>query len=171
MTAAVTVHCSDEQDEIPVDLERWRKLAEQVLLAEAQHGELSLTFVDSEEMAALNAEFMGHEGPTDVLSFPLDADLEPDPSSAPGVIPVLLGDVVICPEVASQAASGHAGTLIDEIALLVVHGILHVLGHDHDVEPRIQIMRQRELELLQALHWQGPAPEGFSSIHSDDTSV
>jgi probable rRNA maturation factor len=171
MTDAVTVHCSDEQDAIPVDLERWRQLAEQVLLAEAQHGELSLTFVDTTEMAALNSEFMGHEGPTDVLSFPLDADLDPQDLSEGGLIPVLLGDVVICPEVASQAAQTHAGTVVDEIALLVVHGILHVLGHDHDVEPRTQIMRQRELELLEALHWRGPAPAGFSQVHNDDTSV
>jgi probable rRNA maturation factor len=171
MTAMVTVHCSDEQDAIAVDLERWRHLAEQVLLVESQHGELSLTFVDSEEMAALNAEFMGLDGPTDVLSFPLDAEFESEQDRRAGVIPVLLGDVVICPEVASHAASSHAGTLTDEIALLVVHGILHVLGHDHDVEPRTKVMRQREMELLEALHWHGPAPAGFSQVHSDDTSV
>jgi probable rRNA maturation factor len=171
MTATVTVQCTDEQDAIPVDIERWRQLAEQVLLAESQQGELSLTFVDPEEMAVLNAEFMGHEGPTDVLSFPLDAELGSEVQGASGPIPVLLGDVVICPQVASQAASSHAGTLIDEIALLVVHGILHVLGHDHDAEPRTSIMRRREMELLTALHWRGPAPVGFSQVHSDDTSV
>jgi probable rRNA maturation factor len=171
MTASVTVHCSDEQEAISMDLERWRHLAEQVLLAESQQGELSLTFVDSEEMASLNAEFMGHEGPTDVLSFPLDADFESGTSNTSELVPVLLGDVVICPEVASQAASGHAGTMVDEIALLVVHGILHVLGHDHDVDARAQVMRRREMELLETLHWQGPAPAGFSQVHSDDTSV
>lgn len=164
----VTVHCSDEQGQVPIDLERWRLLAEEVLSQEQQHGELSLTFVDVDEMAELNSEFMGQQGPTDVLSFPLDADL--DLGSRPAVpgMPVMLGDVVICPEVAQRAAADHAGTLIDEIALLVVHGILHVLGHDHDEEPRTSIMRSRELELLEACHWKGPAPSGFSQLHSDD---
>jgi probable rRNA maturation factor len=164
----VTVHCSDEQNQIPIDIERWRLLAEEVLSQEQQHGELSLTFVDVEEMADLNLEFMGQQGPTDVLSFPLDAEMGPDSHLVVSGMPVILGDVVICPEVAQQAAAGHAGTLLDEIALLVVHGILHVLGHDHDAEPRTSIMRRRELELLEACHWRGPAPIGFSQVHSDD---
>ena len=119
-----TVVAADEQDEIAIDVERWSELARAVLTDEERHGELTLTFVDRDEIAALNREHMGKDAPTDVLSFPLDED------TTPGV-PVLLGDVVVCPSVAAEQASSHAGTLDDELALLVVHGILHVVGHDH----------------------------------------
>ena len=81
--------------------------------------------LDRDEIAALNVEHLGKAGPTDVLSFPLDDD-EPQPG-----VPVLLGDVVVCPAVAADQALSHAGTLDDELALLVVHGVLHVLGHMH----------------------------------------
>ena len=72
-----------------------------------------------------------------------------------------MGDVVICPSVAARQAPTHAGTLDDELALLVVHGILHVLGHDHAEPEETKVMRKRELELLEQLHWGGPAPAGF----------
>ena len=75
--------------------------------------------------------------------------------------PVLLGDVVVCPAVAAEAAPTHAGTLDDELALLVVHGCLHVLGYDHAEPDQTRVMRARELELLTAHHWGGPAPDGF----------
>ncbi len=91
-------------------------------------------------MAALNREHMGHEGPTDVLSFPIDGtDAGPDG---------LLGDVVVCPAVARRNAPDHAGTYDDELALLVVHGVLHVLGHDHADADDAEAMRAREVDLL-----------------------
>jgi probable rRNA maturation factor len=74
---------------------------------------------------------------------------------------VLLGDVVICPDVARMQASTHAGTLEDELALLVVHGVLHVLGYDHAKAAEAEVMRSREVELLVAYHWAGPPPAGF----------
>lgn len=156
----ITVVVSDEQDAVPVDGARWADLARAVLSAEHRHGELTLTFVDQSEISELNREHMGVDGPTDVLSFPLDAfdESPPHPEDGP---PVLLGDVVICPEVAARAATDHAGTLDDELALLVVHGVLHVLGHDHAQPEETARMRARELEHLTALHWHGPPPEGF----------
>lgn len=170
------VFCADEQDDVPLELERWQRLATEVLHAEGVRGlaELSLLFVSEHEMSELNQEHMGSSGATDVLAFPIDAAeaevvlhgaapnrgpdrAPPDPSD----MPLLLGDVVICPTVARRQAPDHAGTLDDELALLVVHGVLHVLGHDHD-EPMARIaMRQRELDLLQQLHWEGPAPANF----------
>jgi probable rRNA maturation factor len=158
------VVCADEQDTVPIDVDRWRDLAAAVLRAEGRHGELTVTFVDRTEMAELNAEHMGADGPTDVLSFPLDADTA---HVSTGTLPVLLGDVVICPEVARANAPSHAGSLDDELALLVVHGILHVLGHDHVAADDTRAMRSRELELLEALHWGAPAPESFSLEHLD----
>ena len=154
----VTVVVSDEQHDVAVDADRWARLATAVLEHEGHAGELTLTFVDRDEIASLNAEHMGRSGPTDVLSFPLDS-LEDGLDPLPG--PVLLGDVVVCPAVAGDAAPTHAGTLDDELALLVVHGILHVLGHDHAEPDETQLMREREMQLLVAHHWHGPAPAAF----------
>jgi probable rRNA maturation factor len=170
------VFCSDEQSDVPVDLARWQALAERVLLAEGIRGgtELSLIFVGENEIAELNDSFLGKPGPTDVLSFPIDAaeiDLTvvatgatrgPDRAPAdPSEMPLLLGDIVICPAVAQRQAPEHAGTLDDELALLIVHGILHVLGHDHAEADERSVMRKRELELLEQWHWYGSAPTGF----------
>lgn len=159
-TAGVAVVVSDEQTDVAIDLDRWAELARAILQDEGRKGELTLTFVDVDEIAALNAEHLGRDGATDVLSFPLDADLE-NSDLPSGWGPVLLGDVVICPAVAAAAAPTHAGTVDDELALLVVHGILHVLGHDHAEPDETQVMRARERELLEAHHWRGPAPAGF----------
>ena len=125
-----------------------------MLLTEGVAGEMTLTFVDRDEIAALNVEHMGTPGPTDVLSFPLDED-----GVAQLGVPVLLGDVVVCPAVAAGQAAD----------LLVVHGVLHVLGHDHAEPDAATIMRRRELELLERLHCAGPAPAGFRQHHVGDT--
>jgi probable rRNA maturation factor len=154
-SAAVTVVGADEQSDVPVDVERWSRLAEDVLASEGGRGELTLTFVDRDEIAVLNRDHMGVDGPTDVLSFPLD-----DPTTA-GDLPVLLGDVVVCPAVAAAQAGDHAGTLDDELALLVVHGVLHVLGHDHAGDDETARMQARERALLERHHWRGPTPAGF----------
>jgi probable rRNA maturation factor len=169
------VFVADEQDVVTVDIARWQSLAQGVLAAEGVrgHAELSIMFVGRDEMAELNEQFMGKSGPTDVLAFPIDAgevevaslparSVGPDRAPPdPGDLPLLLGDVVVCPEVAVAQASEHAGTPDDELALLVVHGVLHVLGHDHAVEDERARMRARELELLEAIHWRAPAPAGF----------
>jgi len=159
----VVVVVSDEQDTIEIDVDRWSALASAVLRHESCAGELTLTFVDRAEMIALNAEHMGQDGPTDVLSFPLDAvDV-----SVVAVTPVLLGDVVVCPSVAAAGAPSHAGTIDDELALLTVHGVLHVLGHDHTKPDETALMRARELELLREYHWGGPPPAGFTHEQAD----
>ena len=150
------VVAADEQSAEAIDLARWTALAEAVLRAEGASapGELSLLFVDAGEMARLNEQFMSASGPTDVLAFPLDPLGSSD-------VPLLLGDVVICPAVAAANAPTHAGNLDDEIALLIVHGILHVLGHDHAEPAETAVMRSRERALLEKLHWCGSAPVGF----------
>jgi probable rRNA maturation factor len=156
--SGVTIVVSDEQSDVILDADRWAELAAAVLRDEARSGELTLTFVDRDEIAALNEEHMGKPGATDVLSFPLDS-LDGGPDGLPG--PILLGDVVVCPAVAAEGAPEHAGNLDDELALLVVHGVLHVLGHDHAEPEETRVMRERELELLTAHHWHGPVPAGF----------
>jgi probable rRNA maturation factor len=158
----VVVVGADEQSDVEVDVDRWCGLAAAVLRDCGRHGELTLTFVDRAEIADLNGQHLGKSGPTDVLSFPLDAEAE----SAGGElsVPLLLGDVVICPDVARAQAVTHAGTLDDELALLVVHGVLHVLGYDHAEADEAEAMRSRELELLVAHHWGGPPPADFRQV-------
>lgn len=162
---AIEVFVADEQDAHPVEVDRWEALARNVLAAEGVSGdaELALLFVDEGTMAELNLRFMGHEGPTDVLAFPIDDDdvligRSPDGStSGPDRgpvddIPLLLGDVVVCPAVAARNAPSHAGTYDDELALLIVHGILHVLGMDHAEPDEASAMQARERELLGRFH-------------------
>lgn len=163
----VTVFVSDEQDAVSIAIDRWQTLALAVLGAEGVQGEaeLSLMFVDEATIADLNRRFMDADGPTDVLSFPIDGDpnepgrwpdaggpgpdrIEHDPED----LPLLLGDVVICPLVAQRNAPTHAGSFDDEVALLVVHGILHLLGMDHAEEGERLEMQARERELLAAYH-------------------
>jgi probable rRNA maturation factor len=163
----VTVVGADEQEDVAVDVDRWCRLAADVLRDEGRAGELTLTFVDRDEIASLNTEHMGKGGPTDVLSFPLDAYDEGDEAPAADGVPILLGDVVVCPDVAREQAPEHAGTLDDEIALLVVHGVLHVLGHDHTASEDTARMRARELDLLTAHHWGGPPPAQFRQHHDE----
>ena len=164
---AVEVFAADEQDEAPVDAARWVRLAERVLEAEGIRGdtELSMLFVDEVSMADLNKRFRGEDGATDVLAFPIDEDLiesgrSPDSGGpGPGVtppepseLPLILGDVVVCPLVAQRNAPAHAGTYDDELALLVVHGILHLLGMDHVDDGEAAVMERRERELLSQFH-------------------
>lgn len=126
------------------------ELARGVLEREGVTGpsELTLTVVDEPTIADLNAEWMGEDGVTDVLSWPLDAGETP----APGGPPVLLGDVVLCPAVAERYATGNGRSTADELALLVVHGVLHVLGWDHAAEDEAAAMRQREHDHLTNLY-------------------
>jgi probable rRNA maturation factor len=173
------VFVGDEQADLPVDTARWQQLAESVLRDQGIDGdaELSILFIDEPAIAELNRRFMNATGPTDVLAFPLEDELVepgrfPD-SGTPGPLdprartdvpepPLLLGDVVICPAVAARNAPEHRsdhhdGSVEDEIALLVVHGILHVLGHDHAEPEETAVMQARERELLERFH-RSPSP-------------
>jgi probable rRNA maturation factor len=137
-----------------MDVELWRRLAESVLIDEAVTGVLDVTFVDEAAMAALNETHMGHDGPTDVLSFPIDGETRPEASS--DGVPRLLGDVVICPAVAAGNAADRGVGEAEELALLVVHGVLHVLGWDHADRDERTAMQARERGHLD--RWRTSAP-------------
>jgi probable rRNA maturation factor len=141
VAVAPVVVARDDQTTEPVEVGRWADLATAVLAAEGEAGELNLLFVDEAAMAVLNEQHMGHPGPTDVLSFPIDG-----PDAGPEG---LLGDVVVCPAVARRNAPTHAGTYENELALLVVHGVLHVLGHDHAEAEAAATMRAAEAAHLE----------------------
>ncbi len=158
---SIDVFAADEQQAHPVDVARWAALARQVLAARGVKGEteVSLLFVDEDAIAALNEQFLGKAGPTDVLSFPIEDEpvssgRSPDfGGSGPGADPeevalTLLGDVVVCPAVAARNADEHEVSVDDEVALLVVHGLLHLLGMDHEDEAEAERMEALERQLL-----------------------
>lgn len=166
------IFVADEQGHVPVDVARWAALACLVLDEQGVQdpAEMSLLFVDEPTIAELNERFLGRQGPTDVLAFPIDEEVtdtgrRPDQGGrGPGSVaeltdpPLMIGDVVICPKVADQQAPtraggdqgfDHRGTLDDELALLVVHGTLHLLGFDHEEDAEAEAMASRERELLE----------------------
>jgi len=104
-------------------------------------GEISITFLDSAAMAALNEAHLGRAGPTDVIAFNLAEPADP------------LGDVYICPAVAEESAREYGVELREELLRLVVHGVLHVLGHDHPAGPGREEseMFRRQEEILSRL--------------------
>jgi probable rRNA maturation factor len=125
---------------IDVDESMLAALARHVLDDMRVHplAELSVLLVDEPAMTELHVRWMGEEGPTDVLAFPMDELRLPQPgghsdhgSAEPDAAEVLLGDVVICPQVAAAQAAEADSDVQDEIDLLCTHGILHLLGYDH----------------------------------------
>ena len=114
--------------------------------------ELSVVLLDTEAMTGLHVQWMDLPGPTDVMAFPMDGEPAPDandrtgPGGAePQAGPVLLGDIALCPDVAAKQAHQAGHSVEAELHLLATHGILHLLGYDHE-EPA----EEREMFELQA---------------------
>jgi probable rRNA maturation factor len=113
--------------------------------------ELSILLVDEPAMAELHERWMGEPGPTDVLAFPMDELRPPQPGSREEAAdPGLLGDVVLCPQVAAEQAAKAGHSTQDELELLSVHGILHLLGYDHAEPDEHKAMFGLQDELLKA---------------------
>ena len=140
------VFLADEQD-VVVDAEDLVALAHLVLDARRVPSdmEVALLLVDEPTIAQLNQQHLGHDGPTDVLAFPID-----EPGESPPAGPAILGDVVICPAVAQRQARERSVTEHSELQLLTVHGILHLLGMDHAEPEEERAMFALTDELLAA---------------------
>lgn len=142
----------DEQDD-PLESGSLSALAEAVMEAERLPAETELTLhlVDHSRIAELNETHLGKSGPTDVLSFPIE-DLVPGrlPTAVPGGPPPHIGDVLICPSVVRGNAMRAGVPFEDEMALMVVHGVLHLLGYDHVDDHDAELMEGRERALLAA---------------------
>jgi probable rRNA maturation factor len=122
MSAVVDI--AAEGVRVALSRERVRELARFTLRRERVRDALvSIAFVSSRAIARLNADHLGHRGATDVISFALDTHGNPDAA--------LVGDIYICPEVASRNARAHGALVREELARLVIHGVLHVVGYDH----------------------------------------
>jgi probable rRNA maturation factor len=105
---------------------------------------LTIVISDDEQLQALNRQFLGIDAPTDVLSFPAE-DADPDTQG------IYLGDILISyPQALAQSRSG-GHTILDEVQLLVVHGVLHLLGYDHAEEAEKEKMWAKQAEVLQSL--------------------
>jgi len=109
-----------------------------------EEASVTVVLADETRMAAFNLEFAGESEPTDVLSFP---DGKPDPDSGR----IYLGDVIVCPPIAQTGAALGQHSLLDELTLLTVHGVLHLLNHDHDTEDGRARMWEAQARILSRL--------------------
>jgi rRNA maturation RNase YbeY len=142
---SISVDVAIRGGRIPLSRERVARIASGVLRAErVRDAELSVTFVSDRRIAALNRMHLGHAGPTDVISFAF---------AAPSAGSALEGDVYIAPGVARRNARAHARRVREGLLRLVVHGVLHVVGHDHpDGEARYaSSMWRRQEQLLRTM--------------------
>ena len=130
------------QQSLPVNQARLIRVAQELLQAEEfpLPAEVSILLTTEEHIRQLNRDYRGKDRPTDVLSF---QQLEDDLSS-----PVILGDVVISVGTAARQAAERDRTLDDELSLLIVHGILHLLGYDDETEEGAEEMRKHEMAVL-----------------------
>ena len=126
-------------------IQQWVKHA---LQGKREAAELVVRVVDEAEMTALNREYRGKDGPTNVLSFPYE--------SMPGVAADLLGDIVICAPVVAMEAIKQGKPLDSHWAHIVIHGVLHLLGHDHTEALEAQEMEALETVLLTRLGFADP---------------
>ena len=142
----------DEQD-VPLSIEPLRRLTRIVLEEERlpPETEVGIMFVTDEAMAGHNRRFLGGEGPTDVLALPLvpHGDRPPTPDGATtGRVPFGLGDVLVAPRFVHRQAREYGSDPDDEMCLMITHGLLHLLGYDHETEADAVVMEERERSLL-----------------------
>ena len=149
----MSVFLANEQSE-EVDLPPLHNLAELVISQEGypDETELTLLLVDEEEMTGYNHRFLDRAVPTDVLSFPVE-ELLPGivPEHDPHGPPLMIGDVIVAPTYVRKKAAEFDVSFEDEMALMVTHGILHLLGYDHEDDEDAERMEKRERDLLAML--------------------
>jgi probable rRNA maturation factor len=148
----MAVFVSNESDH-PVDIDALMELSRHLL---AEMGvdplaELSVLLVDTPAMTKLHERWMGEPGPTDVLAFPMD-ELEAGRGDDDDPHPALLGDVVLCPQVAEKQAETAGHSAEDELHVLCTHGVLHLLGYDHGEPEEERLMFREQARLIAS--WQ-----------------
>jgi probable rRNA maturation factor len=135
---------------VEVDTERLVGLARFALdlLRIHPQSELSILLVDTDTMSAYHEKYMDEPGPTDVLSFPMDELRAPSGDEEPPL--GLLGDIVLCPEVTAAQAAESNRTAEEEADYLLVHGLLHLLGHDHAEPAEKKVMFDLNDRIIEA---------------------
>lgn len=144
---SLAVHVSADGVRLPLSRGRVAEITRRVLAAEGvRDAVVSITFLGTRAMAALNRKHLGHRGATDVISFGFAETARDGP---------LIGDVYIAPDVARANARRHDASIREELARLVVHGVLHVLGYDHgngDARTRSAMWRRQERLVTRLVH-------------------
>ena len=151
MNISIDIQMACPSEEAPGEdsMQRWVGAA---LRDERETAELSVRIVDEQESAALNQQYRGKAGSTNILSFPFDAVI-PEP------LPIL-GDLVICAPVVAREAAEQNKSLEAHWAHMCVHGVLHLLGYDHVGDRDAEVMETLETDILLGLGY--PAPYSFS---------
>lgn len=144
---AVDVQYAVTTDGVPEE-ESIRQWVLKTLPEQKKESELTIRVVDEAEITALNRQYRGKEGATNVLSFPYEA--------IPGVASNLLGDIVICAPVVAGESVVQGKPLDAHWAHIVIHGVLHLLGYDHHQDDAAHKMEARETELLGSLGYADP---------------
>jgi len=141
MTIELQVQRATASEQLPADsqFQRWVRTA----LAECADAVLTIRIVDREESRQLNARYRGQDKATNVLSFPADLPAEID-------LP-LLGDIVICAPLVAAEADAQGKSVEAHWAHLTIHGVLHLLGHDHQQPEEAKAMESLEVSLLESL--------------------
>src|SRR5262245_51099693 len=143
----IRVSIASPQETVPIDRGQMRQLVRTVLEGEGVgEAEISLAFVDNPTIHQLNKRYLNHDEPTDVLSFPLSEGKK------------LQGELVIGAEVASEQAAGRGHAVGAELALYVIHGLLHLCGHDDHTPEQAARMRASERQYLRQLGLPDIAP-------------
>jgi len=152
----VTIHITSDVN-APVEQAWLERVIETTLGMEKFSApvEVGVSFVSDDEMARHNGQYLGRDGPTDVLSFGIDS-LTPgySPPHVMGQPPIALGDVLIAPDYVRRQAEQLEQDFESELALMVVHGLLHLMGYDHEIGAEAEHMEARETQILDALGWE-----------------
>jgi len=150
MGLELAVQCAVDEDEVPGE-SAFRGWVEAVLVGRRESTELVIRVVDADEAQTLNATWRGQDRPTNVLAFP--ADLPPELELR------LLGDLVLCAPVVAAQAQEQGKSVTDHYAHLTIHGLLHLLGFDHESEDEAQRMEAEERRILAGLGIEDPYRE------------
>jgi len=137
---------TNKQTVIYIDLPRIKRSSVKILrILESEDSELSLTFVDNAGIADINRQYLGRNYPTNVIAFSMNegefGDVNPD----------ILGDIIISTETALRDAEAGDLSLEDELDYLIIHGVLHLLGYDHELPGEAKKMKEKEKETFFAL--------------------
>jgi probable rRNA maturation factor len=138
----------DEQDELVIDLDKVRALCERVLDdGKVRSGRINIVFVNGDTIQQYNRDFLQHDYPTDVISFPTESRLDEGH---------LEGEVLVCTEIAKDRAAEFGWTAEEELLLYVVHGMLHLTGFDDVTDEQQAIMQEKEQMYLATFGIQTP---------------